>query len=119
MSLLDALPFSWVGRDQSFTPPDLPVPTVDVLAARTGLPGAACHCAHDSRSYPRRAHDTTSAAGVEGRQGTLPESYDGGLAALAAHALSTNGEVVEWLYCVAESVASQGTTFDPGLELLQ
>ena len=124
MSCLDALP---VSHEHSSTPPDLAVPTVDDLAARTGLPGTQCHCAHDSstRSYPRHAHDTIApyAGGnpvVEG-QGPLPspESYDCGLATPAVDALSTNGDVVEGLFRVAKSVAGQGTTFDAGLELPQ
>ena len=126
MSCLDALPFSLVSHEHSSTPPDLAVPTVDDLAARTGLPVTQCYCAHDSStwSYPRRAHDTFAGDSpvVEG-QGPLPspdrETYDGGLATLAVHALSTNGEVVEGLYRVAESVARQGTTFEAGGEMPQ
>ena len=99
MSCLHAFPL--VGHDQTSTPPDLAMPTVADLAARTGL-------------YAAGPSNTTTAAATA--SGPVPAHawYKGGLATPAVHAqsISTNGEVVDGLYRVAESVAAQGGAFD-------
>ena len=77
------------------------MPTVADLAARTGLSAAG-------------ASNATTAAATASDPVSAHASYDGGLATPAVHAQSpsTNGEVVDWLYRVAESIASQGGAFD-------